>query len=52
MNQNHLPYKNKEYKYILIGLLILLGLILFKELRLYLSGFLGAATLYVLLKGR
>jgi predicted PurR-regulated permease PerM len=52
MNQNHLPYKNKEYKYILIGLLILLGLILFKELRLYLSGFLGAATLYVLLKGQ
>lgn len=50
MIENNLPNKKKEYKYILIGLLILLGLILFKELRLYLSGFLGAATLYVLLK--
>lgn len=52
MIENNLPYKKKEYKYILIGFLILLGLILFKELRLYLSGFLGAATLYVLLKGQ
>lgn len=52
MNENSLPYKKKEYKYILIGFLILLGLILFKELRLYLSGFLGAATLYVLFKGQ
>lgn len=42
----------KEYKYILIALLILLGIILFKELRIYLSGFLGAATLYILLKGQ
>ena len=54
MIENNLPYnhKKKHYKYILIGFLILLGLILFKELRLYLSGFLGAATLYVLLKGQ
>lgn len=52
MIENGLPYKKKEYKYILIGFLILLGIILFKELRMYLSGFLGAATLYVLLKGQ
>lgn len=44
--------RKKEYKYVLIGLLVFLGLILFKELRPYLSGFLGAATLYVLLKGQ
>ncbi|MDO5663812.1 MAG: AI-2E family transporter [Bacteroidia bacterium] len=52
MIENYLPNKKKEYKYILIVLLILLGTILFKELRIYLSGFLGAATLYVLLKGQ
>jgi len=40
--------KKTRYKYILIGLLILLGLILFKYARPYLSGFLGAATLYVI----
>ena len=45
------PYK-KEYKYVLIGLLVILGFILFKFTRPYLSGFLGAATLYVLLKGQ
>lgn len=48
-NRNNSAIK-KEYKYVLLGLLILLGLILFKELRPYLSSFLGAATLYVLLK--
>ncbi len=45
------PEKEKKkvrYKYVLIGLLILLGLILFKYTRPYLSGFLGAATLYVI----
>lgn len=45
------PYK-KEYKYVLIGLLVILGLIIFKFTRPYLSGFLGAATLYVLLTGQ
>lgn len=46
--------KKKEigYKYILIGLLILLGLIIFKHTRPYMSGFLGAATLYVLVNGQ
>lgn len=48
----HPPYKQKEYKYILIVFLVFLGFILFRELRLYLSGFLGAATLYVLLKSQ
>ncbi|MDO5523173.1 MAG: AI-2E family transporter [Bacteroidia bacterium] len=52
MINNSPPPKKKEYKYILIVFLIFLGFILFKELRLYLSGFLGAATLYVLLKGQ
>jgi Predicted permease len=44
--------KNIQYKYILIGLLILLGLILFKYTRPYMSGFLGAATLYVIVNGQ
>ncbi|MDO5742718.1 MAG: AI-2E family transporter [Vagococcus sp.] len=45
-------YIKKEYRYVLVGLLIILGLILFKYLHPYLSGFLGAATLYVILKGQ
>lgn len=44
--------KKHRYRIILIGLIVLLGLILFKEMRTYLSSFLGAATLYVLLKGQ
>lgn len=44
--------KNVQYKYILIGLLILLGLIIFKYTRPYMSGFLGAATLYVIVNGQ
>lgn len=52
MPNSSLLSKKVEYKYILIGLLILLGMIIFKELRHYLSGFLGAATMYVLLKGQ
>ncbi len=44
--------KKKEYKYILIGLLVLLGFVLFKELRPYMSGFLGASTLYIVMKGQ
>ncbi|HCF80333.1 MAG TPA: AI-2E family transporter [Porphyromonadaceae bacterium] len=41
-----------QYKYILIGLIILLGLIIFKYTRPYMSGFLGAATLYVIVNGQ
>ncbi len=44
--------KSTYYKYILIGLLILLGLIIFKYTRPYMSGFLGAATLYVIVNGQ
>src|SRR5690606_35389798 len=44
--------KNIQYKYILIGLLILLGLIIFRFTRPYMSGFLGAATLYVIFNGQ
>ena len=44
--------KSVHYKYILIGLLILLGLIIFKYTRPYMSGFLGAATLYVIVNGQ
>lgn len=44
--------KEIRYKYILIGFLILLGLIIFKYTRPYMSGFLGAATLYVLMNGQ
>ena len=36
---------NLRYKYILIGALVLLGLIIFRFTRPYMSGFLGAATI-------
>lgn len=39
---------NRRYKYILIGALILFGIIIFRYARPYTSGFLGAATLYVI----
>lgn len=44
--------KKSQYKYILIGFLILLGLIIFKYTRPYMSGFLGAAALYVMVNGQ
>lgn len=44
--------EKNRYKYILIALILILGIILFKELRIYLSSFMGAATLYVLLKSQ
>lgn len=47
-----LEKKETRHKYILIGFLILLGLIIFRYTRPYMSGFLGAATLYVLVKGQ
>src|SRR5690554_82358 len=43
---------NLRYKYILIGALVLLGLIIFRFTRPYMSGFLGAATLYVIVSGQ
>lgn len=44
--------KNQHYKYILIGLLILLGLILFKQARPFLSGIFGASTLFVMMRSQ
>lgn len=44
--------KAKEHRYVLIGLIVILGLILFKHTKPYLSGFLGASTLYILLNGQ
>ena len=44
--------KNPQYKYILIGLLIVLGLIFFKEGRPYLSGIFGASTLFVMMRNQ
>ncbi len=38
----------RRHRHILIGLMIILGLIIFKYARPYMSGFLGAATLYVI----
>ena len=52
IEQSERESKNIHYKYILIGLLILLGLIIFKFTRPYMSGFLGAATLYVIFNGQ
>lgn len=39
---------SKKYKYILVGFIILLGLLIFRYTRPYMSGFLGAATLYII----
>lgn len=44
--------KNQQYKYILIGLLILLGLVLFKEVRPFMSGIFGASTLFVMMRSQ
>ena len=44
--------KNRQHKYILIALILLLGLIIFRYTRPYMSGFLGAATLYVIVNGQ
>lgn len=47
-----LAKKDTKYKYILIGLLVFLGLIIYRHTRPYMSGFLGAATLYILVNGQ
>ncbi len=47
-----LENKRSKQKYILIGFLIILGLIIFRYTRPYMSGFLGAATLYVIVIGQ
>lgn len=52
MIESPIRKKSNTYRYVLIGLLILLGLIIFKYARPYVSGFLGAATLYALFNGQ
>ena len=44
--------RSRKYKFILIGLIILLGLLIFRYTRPYMSGFLGAATLYIIVIGQ
>jgi len=44
--------KNQQYKYILIGLLILVGLMFFKQGRPFLSGLFGASTLFVMMRNQ
>ena len=44
--------KKSNQKYILIGFVLILGLIIFKYTRPYMSGILGAATLYVIVIGQ
>lgn len=44
--------KNKEFRVILIALVILLAFLIFKELRIYVGGFLAAAALYVVFRGQ
>ncbi len=44
--------KNSVYKYILIGLIILLAVILFREAQPYLGGFLAAFALFSILRGQ
>ncbi|MFV0391439.1 MAG: AI-2E family transporter [Paludibacteraceae bacterium] len=45
-------FKKNEYKFILVALLLFLGFIIFKQMRPYFGGFLGAFTLYVILRGQ
>lgn len=44
--------KSATYKYILIGLILLLAVILFREIQAYLGGFLAAFALFVILRGQ
>ena len=43
---------NVQFKYILIGLIVLVGLIFFKEGRPFLSGLFGASTLFVMTRNQ
>ena len=42
----------KQYQYILLLLLVVIGFVLFKQARPYIGGFLGASTFYVILRGQ
>lgn len=43
--------KNRYQRFILLGLILLLAIIIFKELQPYLGSFFGAFTLFILLRG-
>lgn len=43
--------KERYYRFVLAGLILLLAIIIFKEIQQYLGGFLGAFALFILLKG-
>ena len=47
-----LKIKNQQHRYVLIGLLIIVGLIFFKQGRPFLSGLLGASTLFVMMRNQ
>ena len=55
---NHGNFGDKEhrgkeyYKYVLIGMIVLFGVIIFTEMRIYLGGFLAAFALYAILRGQ
>lgn len=44
--------KNRNYRFVLLGLIVLLAIIIVKELHPYLGGFFGAFTLFMLLRGQ
>ncbi len=44
--------KEKYWKYSLVVFILTMGIILFRELTPYMSGFLGALTIYVLVRGQ
>jgi len=46
----HMTTKEQYWKYTLIALIVLMGVVLFKEYAPFLSGFLGASTVYVLVR--
>jgi len=43
--------KNNHYRFVLIGLTLLLSVIIFKEMQAYLGGFLAAVVMYTILRG-
>lgn len=43
---------SSKYRYVLIGLILILGIIIFTELQFYLGGFMAAIAMYTLLKSQ
>ena len=44
--------KEQYWKYSLIGIILFLGIVIFQKITPFLGGFLGASTLYILLRGQ